>query len=246
MDRIVKASRSIIVAADAGTQHELVTLCKALKGVPGIGGVKLGFSSLAAHSIKAGVSIVRHHLGSDCPVIYDHQKAGNDIPDTGVQFARMVKEAGVNAVILFPFTGPKTQEAWTKATQDAGLGVIVGGMMTHPAFLVSEGGYIADDAPHQIYHLACRQGVQHFVVPGNKLSWLSRIRGWLTGALGEGNFVLYAPGFITQGGDVSEAGKIAGDEWHAIVGSGIYKQPTQQEQHEAAVAVTRQLTLALA
>jgi len=41
--------------------------------------------------------------------------------------------------------------------------------------------------------------------------------------LGDGNFTLYAPGFIAQGGVITETGKVAGKNWHAIVGSAIYK-----------------------
>jgi len=186
----------------------------------------------------AAVNVIITNYGIGVPIIYDHQKAGNDIPDMGKGFAEDLKDAGVTAVILFPFTGPTTQEVWTKACLGVGLQVLTGGMMTHPKFLVSEGGYIADKSVERIFRLACQLGVQHFVVPGNKLDWVKRIRGWLIKELGEGNFVLYAPGFITQKGDISECGRIAGKEWHAIVGSAIYEA---KDMREAAIAITRQI-----
>lgn len=236
-DRIISRQRSVIVAADVNDIGELTYLAQQVKGVSGIGGFKIGLR-MAFKDIVVAVSSVRNFYNSTVPVIYDHQKAGNDIPDMGKGFADDLAKAGVTAAILFPFAGPVTQEAWTKSCFDAGLQVLTGGIMTHPKFLFSEDGYIADEAVETIYRLACQLGVRHFVVPGNKLDWVKKIRGWLVEELGEGNFVLYAPGFIDQGGNIGECAQVAGDEWHAIVGSGIYKQ---KNIHEAAIKVTQQI-----
>lgn len=239
-ERIIPSDKSVIVAADVSNLKRLADLAEGMKGVNGIGGFKLGFT-LAMEDLTLAASAVRNKLGEDFPIIYDHQKAGNDIPDMGEPFAKALKEARVGTAILFPLAGPATQEAWTKACFNEGLQVITGGIMTHPQFLVSEGGYIADEAVERIYRLACKLGVRHFVVPGNKIGWVTKIRAWLVEELGEGNFVLYAPGFITQKGDISECGLAAGNKWHAIVGSAIYKQSTIAEQRQAAIAVTSQI-----
>jgi len=241
MERIIQSKRSVIVAADVESLDDLQNLSEAVSGVPGISGTKLGFA-LAWQDLSAAVDIAKHYV--DGPVIYDHQKGGNDIPKIGAVFARGLKAAGVDAAILFPFAGPATQEAWTKACFDTGLQVFTGGIMTHPQFLVSEGGYVADEAVKRIYFSACDWGVRHFVVPGTKLDWVKRIRSWLVEKLGEGNFVPYAPGFITQGGDISECGQEAGDEWHAIVGEAIYGKLTRELQRQAAIAVTSQIAAA--
>ncbi len=178
-------------------------------------------------------------------IIYDHQKAGNDIPDLGAKFASALVRAGVDAAILFPFSGPATQSAWIKACQDAGLTVLVGGHMTHAEFLQHEGGYIADDAPAKIYELAVNLGVRDFVVPGNKTESVLVYRELLKALLGDDEFTLYAPGFITQGGDISAAGKVAGDRWHAIVGSALYNQEGVDAIREAALRLTQQIQVAL-
>jgi orotidine-5'-phosphate decarboxylase len=240
MGKIIQSKKSVIVAADVPNLGKLANLAEAMVGVNGIGGFKLGLT-LAMQDLSAAVSAVRRSLGPNFPIIYDHQKAGNDIPDMGKQFAEVLKNSGVDAAILFPFAGPATQEAWTKACFDAGLQVLTGGVMTHPQFLVSEDGYIADESVERIYRLACKLGVRDFVVPGNKKNWVNRVRSVLVKELGEGSFVLYAPGFITQKGDISECGQAAGNEWHAIVGSAIYKQATKEEQRQAAIAATSQL-----
>lgn len=228
------------MAADVTKMIELIDLLNAIRGVRQIGAVKLGIG-MGLNDLYKMADIAKTILGREFPLIYDHQKAGNDIPAMGKVFAGKVKLAGVNNVILFPFAGPETQEAWTGACFEAGLNVLTGGIMTHPKFLVSEGGYIADDAPERIFRLACKLGVRHFVVPGNKLNWVQYIRTVLRDELGEGNFVLYAPGFITQKGDISECGQVAGEEWHAIVGSAVYGKETRGEMKEAAIAVTKMI-----
>jgi orotidine-5'-phosphate decarboxylase len=237
-ERIIKVKKSIIVAADV-TEQKLPLLINAVSTVPGISAIKIGFS-LGLRGLGQSVRVIRASM-PHTKIIYDHQKAGNDIPATGKEFSQVLKESGVDAAILFPFTGPATQKAWTNDCREAGLPVITGGIMTHQNFLFSEGGYISDEAPEQIYTLACELGVRHFVVPGNKIEWVKKIRELLVKKLGEGNFDLLAPGFITQDGDISECGKAAGDIWHAIVGSAIYNKPTVEEMEAAAILVTKQI-----
>jgi orotidine-5'-phosphate decarboxylase len=240
MGRFISSKKSVIVAADVQSLGDLSQLASALVDVPGIGGFKIG-CTVGLRGLREAAQIVKDFLGPKFPIIYDHQKAGNDIPEMGAQFAKVIKESGVDTVILFPFTGPIAQDAWTRACFDANLHVVTGGIMTHAKFLVSEGGYVADESVERIYRTACDRGCTHFVVPGTKIDWVKRICGWLVNDLGHGNFVLYAPGFITQGGDISECGQVAGDEWHAIVGSAIYGQKTEWKRREAAIAVTRQI-----
>jgi len=238
MNKIIERQKSVIVATDVSTAKDLAELVKAVKGVDGISGFKLGLVQ-GLQGLEQRANLIRDAFGDeDVPIIYDHQKAGNDIPPMGGKFSEELREAGVTAAILFPFAGPQTQEEWTKACFGAGLQVLTGGIMTHPKFLVSEGGYIPDDVPERIYHLACQLGVTHFVVPGNKIDWVKKIRVLLVKELGEENFVLYAPGFITQKGDISECGEAAGENWHAIVGSGIYKAG---DMTKAATEVVRQI-----
>ncbi|MBI2007602.1 MAG: orotidine 5'-phosphate decarboxylase [Candidatus Blackburnbacteria bacterium] len=217
---LISRRKSVVVAADieAGKLSELV---RATCLVEGIGGYKVGLRLALGEGLSRIVGTVREY--TPLPIIYDHQKAGNDIPAMGTEFAEVCRKAGVDAVILFPFSSPVTEEKWIKAAQDAGLTVLVGGHMTHEQFLDSEGGFIAQSAPDRIYEIAANNGVRDFVVPGNKVEYVERYRGLLERVLGKGNFTLYAPGFITQKGEISDFAKAAGDRWHAIVGSAIYK-----------------------
>ena len=222
MSGIIKRPRSIIPACDVATIAELGKLVQATHNVVGTGGYKVDGpgSCVLRVGLEAAVAEVRNW--SDLPIIYDHQKAATDIPDMGVNFARNL-EGLVDAAILFPFTGPETQTAWTKALQDVGIVPIIGGEMTHPRFNEIEGGYIATGAPKRMFELAVTDGVRDFVVPGNKPIVVAACRELLEELLGDEPFDLYAPGFIKQGGVISDAGQVAGDRFHGIVGRGIYE-----------------------
>jgi hypothetical protein len=51
---------------------------------------------------------------------------------------------------------------------------------------------------------------------------------------------LAAPGFVDQGGNITEAGKVAGEIWHPIIGRGIHDNE-QLTPAEAVDFYTRQL-----
>ena len=233
MERLIEGDRAVIIAADVTTIKELEKLVAQTCNVKGIKGYKIGLALALTYGIKEVVTIIRKH--TDLPIIYDHQKAGNDIPEMGPTFAKVVADGGVDAAILFPFGGGLTERTWIKACEDAGLVVLVGGHMTQKEFLENEGGFIANNAPTKIYIQAAERGVTNFVVPGNKVQFVSKYRKLLENILGPNNFVLWAPGFISQKGEITEFAKEAGPVWRAIVGSAIYKA---DDMNEAAKMIT--------
>lgn len=214
---IIAQPKSIIPACDIdATQYE--ALIKATADLPGIGAYKLGFTIALSIGLPRAVEIARKYTNK--PLIYDHQKAGSDIPDTGAAFARVCREAGIDAVIFFPQAGPETERAWIDFARNEDLGVIVGGLMTHKKYVRSEGGYIADEAIIQMYEVAAGLGVNDYVVPGNNPEAIRKIRAMLERE--HSHPVFYSPGFIAQGGEMKAAIEAAGQHYHAIVGRGIY------------------------
>jgi orotidine-5'-phosphate decarboxylase len=216
--RLIKYDRSVIPACDVNTLEEFRKLVSETHDIKKIGGYKIGFTLALGFGLPSVVKTIREF--TDLPIIYDHQKAGTDIPDTGDKFAEVCKKAGVDAVILFPQSGPATEEAWIKACQKQRLEVLIGGEMTHPKFKRSEGGFISDEALDEIYLNAAELGVSNFVVPGNKIDRISHYKSILQPKVKELTF--FAPGFVAQGGEITEAANAAGKFWHAIIGRGIY------------------------
>lgn len=212
--------RTVIPACDIDNLERFEQLVRETADMEKIGGYKLGFELGLRYGLPRLVEIIKS-ANSDKVIIYDHQKGGTDIGDISMarKFARTAKDAEVDAVILFPLSGPITQTLWTGEALQAGLEVIIGGHMTHRGFAQKEGGYIRDDAPLEIYLRAANHGVVNFVVPGNDPEAVRFYREQLE-AQGISP-VFYAPGFVAQKGVISDTGKVAGESFHAIVGRDI-------------------------
>jgi orotidine-5'-phosphate decarboxylase len=234
MSSIIGIDRSIIPACDVD-RETYEKLVKETCDIPKVGAYKIGAVLALSVGLPTIVEIARRYTKK--PLIYDHQKAGTDIPETGKGFAALLKKCGIDAVILFPLSGPATQTAWIQSAQEVSLPVIVGGYMTHERFLASEGGFIEDAAVEKIYSNAAHLGVGDFVVPGNKPDVIQKIRKSLSSSQ-KTPPVFYAPGFISQGGTISEAASVAGPRWHAIVGRAIYEA---HDMRKAALSLTTHL-----
>lgn len=214
---IIKAKKSVIPSLDMDDLSFMRRIVKETCKISKVSSYKIGFELVINFGMKKVVSEIRKLTKK--PIIYDHQKAATDIPDTAEKFAKSVH--GVNAVILFPQSGPLVEKTWIKAMQKYNLGVIVGGEMTHDCYLESDDGFILQSAPKRIYGIAASLGVLDFVVPGNKPNKILEYREFL---MSKGiDPIFYSPGLITQGGKISESAIAAGDNWHAIIGRGIYE-----------------------
>jgi len=222
---IVNANRSIIPACDVIDLSRFEEIVRETHSISKIGGYKISAVLGLKYSLPEIVQRARKY--TEKPLIYDHQKAGTDIPDTGKDFIRVIKDSGIDALIIFPLSGPVSQIAWINYANEIGLPIIGGGHMTHKAFIHSDGGYINDDAPEKMYIVSAENGVTDFVVPGNKPEVIFKIKNSLLN-LGISP-IFYSPGFISQGGIISDAANAAGDNWHAIVGRAIYESKDIKE-----------------
>jgi orotidine-5'-phosphate decarboxylase len=235
VDGKIPYDKSIIISTEISLD-QLKKLVDETKDVKGIGGYKVGMQLGLTETLAKTVATIKER--TELPVIFDYQKAGNDIPDMGKIFATICKDAQVDSAILFPFAGAATVREWIKELQDKGVNVMVGAHMTHPEFLWSEGGIIHDDGPARVFEMAAQAGVKDFVVPGTKLDFVEKYKKLLDGLVGEGTYSLYSPGFVAQGGSIADMDKVAGNNWHAIVGRGIY---AAEDMRTAAEELTRVL-----
>jgi len=231
---IIKLKKSIIPSCDVDSIEKLTKLVRATCSVKGVGAYKIGFELVIPFGMEKIVKEIRRI--TKLPIIYDHQKAGTDIPEMGPKFMNACKL--VDAVILFPQAGPETELAWIKAAQKAKMQLIIGGEMTHQAFLKESGGFIDDNAPKRIYEIAASMGVNDFVIPGNKaeksIEYVKLIKTKIK------NPVFYSPGLVTQGGSISELARKL-DSWHAIVGRAIYEAKDMKKAAERMVKEITQL-----
>ena len=222
---IIKLKKSIIPSCDVDSLEKLSKLVKSTCSVKGVGAYKIGFELVIPFGMKTVVKTIRKH--TKLPIIYDHQKAGTDIPEMGEKFMKACRL--VDAVILFPQAGPETEVAWIKAAQEAKMDVIIGGEMTHQAYLKEAGGFIDDNAPKRMYEIAASMGVTDFVILGNKpekaMEYVKIIKNKIK------NPIFYSPGLINQGGNMSDLIKKL-DSWHAIIGRAIYEAKNMRKAAE--------------
>lgn len=221
-EHFLRASKGIIIAADVPTISNLRDLAHICSQVSDVVAVKVGFSLALRYSLPSVVSAVNEVC--TLPVIYDHQKAGTDIPAMGKPFTQACRDAGVQGVIFFPQAGPKTLEAFLTAAFDFELVPIVGLAMTHPAYLKSEGGFIDDDATDSAFKIAIDNGVRNFVLPGTKPDLIKKFADNPLGSIRPATIMM--PGIGSQGGAITTAFEATqGHNPFAIIGSAVYNAP---------------------
>jgi orotidine-5'-phosphate decarboxylase len=216
---LFETNHGVIVACDVASLSDFRDLVDRTYHIEGIVGYKVGALLGLAHGLSVLVEVVREQCS--LPVIYDHQKAGTDIPPMATGFAQVCSEAGISSFIIFPQAGPDSEQAFISAVLDGGMVPMVGGEMTHSMYLASEGGFIRDDAPPEMYRIGASYGVEYFIVPGNRKKSLQQYHALLIDFMEEPRFCM--PGIGRQGGHITSAFEsLYGAPAYAIVGSAIY------------------------
>lgn len=216
---MIHRNRSIVIACDVEFSR-LEDLVKETYGVPFVGGYKVGALLAMEVGLSRVVNIICRY--TDKPIIYDHQKAGNDIPDLGKKFMGILRSIGIDAVILFPFVGPISQKEWIYQAFEHNITPIVGSYMTHDGF--SDSIRLGDSV--DVLNRAMLQGVEHFVLPANKCVEFKLFKHHLEVPIDltfpRKDIHIYSPGLVTQGGSMTDVGSIAGKNFHAIIGRAVY------------------------
>ncbi|MBI4057757.1 hypothetical protein HY405_00325 [Candidatus Microgenomates bacterium] len=95
---IIGRDKSVVVAADVEAS-KLKELVKATCLIEGIGGYKIGLELALEQGLNRTSAVIKGETG--LPIIYDHQKAGTDIPQTADSFAKVCRRGGVDAGLKF-------------------------------------------------------------------------------------------------------------------------------------------------
>ena len=212
----------IVVALDGERVDESLRVVEATTDVPGVVGYKLGLTVVLRLGLAAAVAKLR--VATKLPIIYDHQKAGPDVPDMAVKFCATCREAGVDGLILFPTAGPRAVSAFVGESFRNRLLPIVGGDLPFPDYNAAGGGYVIDNALDLIFERAMAIGADHFVVPGNTPDKLRHHAARLCARIDVP--VLLVPGIGPLGGTLTDAVKAApGCRVFGVVGRAVYAAP---------------------
>ncbi|MED1489500.1 orotidine 5'-phosphate decarboxylase / HUMPS family protein [Bacillus smithii] len=221
-----RTQNGIIPALDLESFDAIRRVVEETCEVEGVVGYKLGIAGALRLGLNHAVRAIREI--TDLPILYDHQKAGLDIPDMAKKFCAICQEAGVDALVLFPLAGPTAVEEFIKHTQRNGLCPIVGGDFPMDEYKVSGGGFVADDGPSRIMELAVNLGVRHFIVPSTNLSGVQKVSEFLSARVH--NPTLFMTGIGTMGGRIRDAFAAAGrSSCYAIVGRAVYANENPKE-----------------
>lgn len=221
-----RSQYGIIPALDLESVDAIRRVVEETCEVEGVVGYKLGIAGALRLGLANAVQSIREI--TDLPILYDHQKAGLDIPDMAKKFCAICREAGVDALVLFPLAGPTAVEEFVVHTQSQWLCPIVGGDFPMPEYKFSGGGYVTDDGPIRILEQAVKLGVNHFIVPSTNLNGIRRVSEILSAS--DRKTALFMTGIGTMGGSINEAFAAApGSSCYAIVGRAVYASDNPKE-----------------
>ncbi|MBJ3774540.1 orotidine 5'-phosphate decarboxylase / HUMPS family protein [Acuticoccus mangrovi] len=201
MPTVFSGKMGIVPALDVDDLAAFERVVKATTGVEGVAGYKLGLTTVLRVGLKASMKALRDL--SDLPVLYDHQKAGPDMPDMAKKFTALAAEAGVDGLILFPVAGPTAVDAFVGEAVKAGIAPVVGGEIPVPDYGISGGGYLVDDALDRILVRAAAAGADHFVLPAHDAAKVKRWAAWIAQNVPEATTFL--TGFGSLGGTIEGA-----------------------------------------
>lgn len=211
-----KGEMGIVPALDIDSHEQLEMVVRETTKREGVAGYKLGLTSVMRFGLKESMRRLRDL--TDLPVLYDHQKAGPDMPDMAVKYTALCKEAEVDGLILFPVAGPTAVDGFVGAAIRSGIVPVVGGEIPVPDYGVSGGGYMLDDALDRILARAVDNKADHFVLPAHDVAKIKRWSNWIAGNVKKP--VVLLTGFGALGGSIetSFAAAAACPRRFAIVG----------------------------
>ena len=232
----LRSTHGILIALDMESLDQMRRVVEQTTVVEGIVGYKVGLT--ATLRLGLGGAVARLRSATDLPLIYDHQKAGPDVPDMAPKFSATCKEAGVDGLILFPIAGPRAVVEFVGSAYSNRLLPIVGGDLPFPDYNASGGGYVVDDALDKIFRKAIEIGIDHFVIPGNTAAKVAHHAGWLVEKIERP--ALFIPGIGALGGSIGSTFSAApGCDLYAVVGRAIYDavDPAEAARRLAAEAL---------
>lgn len=238
--RLSEHDWGIIVALDIEDFEETLDLVRKVDKVEGVIGYKVGLTSVLHLGIVEAVRRIRAE--TDQFLVYDHQKAGPDMADMGPKFGAMCAKSDIDGLILFPMAGPTATTMFVQGAIDNDLLPLVGGQIPHSDYLVSGGGYVADDALDRIMSDAAAAGATSFILPANEKETNRKRAEWVAENVKDGR--MFVTGIGPLGGGITESFNLveAVKRRYAIVGRSI---TAAKDPHEAAKKLVEEAHSAL-
>src|SRR5258708_30579354 len=95
-----RVSHGILPALDMDSLDQMARVVETTTRIAGVVGYKVGLTATLRLGLEGAIKLLR--AVSDLPLIYDHQKAGPDVPDMAEKFPPTCHPAGADRLIPFP------------------------------------------------------------------------------------------------------------------------------------------------
>jgi orotidine-5'-phosphate decarboxylase len=201
MAKAFSGAMGVVPALDIDSHEQFELVVKSTTKVDGVVGYKLGLTTVLRFGLDESVRRLRDL--TDLPILYDHQKAGPDMPDMAKKFTAMCAQAGVDGLILFPVAGPTAVDGFVGEAVKAGIAPVVGGEIPVPDYCASGGGYMLDDALDRILQRSTAAKADHFVLPAHDMAKVKRWSNWIGANVV--NATVFLTGFGSLGGTIEGA-----------------------------------------
>ena len=249
MMNIIEKPGLIVISCSKENASEFKSIIEKTRKIDGVGAYQIPDDFLFGYSINRLKPYSELAQDSGKKLIYN---CPIDDPEDAQKTARRLNDAKISAVIISPVLGieasvrrygmdideephPGVGAVWIKAMQEAGLAVIVRGLLTYLGSITTEGGFIEPHASLRIYDESVRLlDVRDLQVPANREEEARTLRNSLAALnaaevrgnwKGEEDIHYYPTGIGRQGGKVGELPEIFGRNVHPVVRSRIVEQP---------------------
>lgn len=165
---IFNSKNGIIIDINYPEKSKAEDILSITKDLDYVVGYRLGASPVIRNGLKDIAAMIKSQVSK--PLIYDHQKFGNDLPEIcSGDILDDIKDSGVDGIVVLPLSGREVLKSIVNKCNEINLLPIVCGDLSYSGYFSSEGGYIESEIQQKIYLDAASLGVSHLIMSCNHL-----------------------------------------------------------------------------
>lgn len=158
----------ILIDINSPEKYKIIDILSITKNLDFVVGYRLDSGPVLKHGLGEIAGLIKEKTTK--PIIYDHQKFGNDTPEICSRgILEQIKDSGVDGIVIFPLSGKESLELIVNKCSQMNLLPIVCGDVSHSGYFSSKGRYTEYDTQQRIYLDAVSLGVSHLIMSSNSV-----------------------------------------------------------------------------